>query len=123
MGKRMSRAAQLMELYQSLLGHFGPQGWWPAQTPFEVMVGAMLTQNTNWDNVVKAIGNLRSRNLLDPHRLYAVPPELLEELLRPAGYFRVKAKRLRNLMRWLHENYAGDVEAIARRGAARNPRS
>ena len=89
----------LTEVYRRLFDAFGPQHWWPGESPFEVMVGAVLTQNTNWQNVERAIDNLREADLLDPHALYAVPVEELEELIRPAGYFRVKARRLRSLLR------------------------
>jgi endonuclease III related protein len=102
----------LIEVYRRLLSAFGPQHWWPGETRFEMMVGAMLTQNTSWQNVERAIGNLREADLLDPHALYAVPVEELEELIRPAGYFRVKAKRLRSLLEYLVERYDGSLDAM-----------
>ena len=104
----------LQEVYQRLLDAFGPQKWWPGDTRFEMMVGAILVQNTNWQNVERAIGNLREAELLDPHALYEVPEEELQELIRPAGYYRVKAKRLRGLLRFLVERYDGSIEAIFR---------
>ena len=90
---------------------------WPAalvagRVAFEVIVGAMLTQNTSWQNVERAIRNLREADLLEPHALYAVPPAELEELIRPAGYFRVKARRLRSLLEFLVERYGGSLEAM-----------
>src|SRR5512139_2555165 len=88
--RRMS--ATLQEVYDRLFAAYGPQQWWPAKTPFEVLIGAVLVQNTAWGNVEKAIENLRCRDLLEPHALYAVPLEELEELVRPAGYFRIKAR-------------------------------
>ncbi len=100
------------DVYQRLFEALGPQHWWPGETPFEVMVGAVLTQNTNWRNVEKAIRNLREADLLDPAALYAVPVEELEELIRPAGYFRVKARRLRSLLAFLMERYGGSLEAV-----------
>ena len=91
--------ATLETVYQRLLVHFGPQHWWPAQSPFEILVGTVLTQTTSWRNVERAIENLREAGVLDPQRLYELPAEELEALIRPVGYFRIKAKRLRNLLR------------------------
>ena len=80
---------------------FGPRGWWPAETPFEVMVGAVLTQNAAWTNVEKAIANLRRERALSLAKVLALPRAKLQRLIRPAGYFRVKAKRLISLCEWL----------------------
>ena len=102
----------LTEVYRRLFDAFGPQHWWPGETPFEVMVGAVLTQNTNWQNVERAIKNLREADVLEPLALYDVPVEELEDLIRPAGYFRVKAKRLRALLELLVERYGGSIEAM-----------
>ena len=104
----------LQEVYQRLLDAFGPQKWWPGDTPFEMMVGAILVQNTSWQNVERAIGNLRAADLLAPHALYDVPQAELEELIRPAGYYRVKAKRLRSLLKFFVERYDGSIEALFR---------
>jgi endonuclease-3 related protein len=104
----------LYEVYQRLFQAFGPQDWWPGETPFEVMVGAVLTQNTNWQNVERAIANLRDADLLSPQALYAVAQEELEELIRPAGYFRVKARRLRSLVSFVVERYGGSLDAMFR---------
>jgi endonuclease-3 related protein len=104
--------ATLEQLYVRLLGAYGPQHWWPGETPFEVMVGAVLVQNTSWQNVRKAIDNLRRLDLMEPRALYAVPQEELEELIRPAGYFRVKARRLRNLLALVVHRYDGSLEAM-----------
>jgi endonuclease III related protein len=108
----MPMPSRLLQIYQRLLDAFGPQHWWPAETPFEVMVGAVLVQNTNWQNVKKAIENLRQADLLEPHALLAVPVEELEALIRPAGYFRIKAGRLRSLLRYFVEQYDGSLEAM-----------
>jgi len=107
-------ALQLMltDVYRRLFDAFGPQHWWPGESPFEVMLGAVLTQNTNWQNVERAIKNLRQADLLEPHALYDVPVEELEELIRPAGYFRVKARRLRGLLEFLMTRYDGSLEAM-----------
>jgi len=104
--------ATLHEVYRRLLDALGPQQWWPGETPFEVMVGAVLTQNTNWQNVERAIDNLRRADLLTPQALYEVPVEELEELIRPAGYFRVKARRLHSLLEFFVTRYDGSLEAM-----------
>ena len=105
---------KILQVYERLSKALGPQHWWPGETPFEIMVGAVLTQNTNWQNVVRAIKNLREADLLDPHALYNVPLEELEELIHPAGYFRVKAGRLRSLLKFLIERYGGSLEKMFR---------
>ncbi|MDR3177324.1 MAG: endonuclease III domain-containing protein [Desulfovibrio sp.] len=83
-----------------MLAHFGPSAWWPADSPFEIAVGAVLTQNTAWRNVEKAIAGLRERGVLKPEALYSMPVRDLEDLLRPAGFFRLKAGRLRALLEY-----------------------
>lgn len=103
---------RLMEMYRLMLDRFGPQGWWPAENPFEMMVGAVLTQNTNWGNVERAIENLRREELLAVHRIHDVQPEVLAAAIRPAGYFNVKAGRLKNLIRFIVESYGGDVDLL-----------
>jgi endonuclease-3 related protein len=92
---------KLLSAYAALFSAFGPQHWWPAETAFEMMVGAILTQNTNWGNVERAIANLKAAGVLDPRRLAELPPPRLGEFIRPSGYFRVKAKRLREFALWL----------------------
>jgi endonuclease-3 related protein len=107
-------ADRLSDIYVRLWNAYGPQHWWPAESPFEVMVGAVLTQNTNWQGVEKAIANLKSQGLLAVFRLHQAPAEELAELIRPAGYFNLKANRLKNLMKMVAETYAGDLQAMAR---------
>jgi endonuclease III related protein len=92
--------SQLEEIYQRLLNAYGPQHWWPADSPFEIMVGAILTQNTAWTNVEKAIQNLKQSNALNTHSIIAFADEHLAELIRPSGYFNVKTKRLKNYTNW-----------------------
>ncbi|MHC4425289.1 MAG: endonuclease III domain-containing protein [Planctomycetota bacterium] len=99
----------LTEIYQLLYDAFGPQHWWPGETPFEIITGAILTQNTNWTNVEKAITNLRSADRLTPDRLYHLDLSQLAELIRPAGYYNIKAKRLKNFLGWLFDNYNGKL--------------
>ena len=108
----------LSQVYERLLAAYGPQHWWPGQTPFEVLVGAVLTQNTAWQNVKRAIDNLRREELLDPHALYELPVEELEEKIRPAGYFRVKARRLRNVLAFLVKRYRGSLRTMFRTNLA-----
>jgi len=104
---------QLMEIYQKLYKRYGPQHWWPGEGAFEIMIGAILTQNTNWGNVEKAIANLRSAGCMDPASLHRMDVSALAELIRPAGYYNLKAARLRNFLSWLFDNFDGDIERIA----------
>ncbi|MGA1978969.1 MAG: endonuclease III domain-containing protein [Sedimentisphaerales bacterium] len=103
---------QLTEVYQLLFDRFGPQSWWPGETAFEIITGAILTQNTNWANVEKAIANLKSANLLTPEKLYHLSVSQLAELIRPAGYYNIKAKRLKSFLSWLFRNYDGRLENL-----------
>ena len=105
---------QLTEIYQLLFERFGPQHWWPGETKFEIITGAILTQNTSWANVEKAIANLKSADLLTPEKLYQFDPSQLAELIRPVGYFNIKAKRLKNFVTWLFENYEGKLTNLNR---------
>ena len=101
-----------MEMYDLMLNHFGPQHWWPAEDALEMMVGAILTQNTSWNNVEKAIKNLKKRSILNIKALYSISvPELAEEI-RPAGYFNIKAARLKNLIKFIVERYDGDISML-----------
>ncbi|MCG7960644.1 MAG: endonuclease [Candidatus Thiodiazotropha taylori] len=99
-----SLKARLEELFEQLFAHYGAQNWWPAETPFEVMLGAVLTQNTAWTNVEKAILNLKDLGELNPQALLAMPRESLAEAIRPSGYFNLKAERVQNLCALLVEN-------------------
>lgn len=108
----MRFSQQLREIYHLLLSHFGPQKWWPAETPFEVCVGAILTQNTSWTNVEKAIVNLKQAGVLNFEKLRATPDDTIAELIKPAGYFRLKTKRLRNFLNFVHDEL-GTFEALA----------
>ena len=99
-------------MYRALDRFFGPLHWWPGETPFEVAVGAILTQNTNWANVQKAIGRIRARGAMSPSVLYGLDPAELEELIRPSGYYRVKARRLRAFLEVLCGGFGGDLDAM-----------
>ncbi|MGE0267978.1 MAG: endonuclease III domain-containing protein [Candidatus Omnitrophota bacterium] len=103
----------LKKFYTRLFESFGPQQWWPGDSPFEIIVGAILTQNTNWGNVEKALNNLKQENLLTPQRLSRISHERLAALIKPAGYFNVKAKRLKNFLDYLFAHYNGDLDAMA----------
>ena len=103
---------QLTKIYQLLLDRFGPQHWWPGETQFEIITGAILTQNTAWPNVEKAIGNLKAANLLTPEKLHNIQTQKLAKLIKSAGYFNIKAKRLKNFLSWLFENYNGQLTSL-----------
>ncbi len=104
--------SKLAAIYEKLYAYFGPQYWWPAETAFEVMVGAILTQNTSWLNVEKAISNLRKQKLLNPNKLYKLSQEKLSKFIRPAGYYNIKAKRLKEFVNFLVNNYKGDLKKM-----------
>jgi endonuclease-3 related protein len=104
-GAAMTPEPRLQELHHRLLAAFGPQHWWPGETPLEVMVGAVLTQNTSWGNVERAIANLKARGVLDFAALRGLELAELAELIRPAGYYNLKAARLRNLLDLLHQHH------------------
>jgi len=105
---------QLLDIHRRLLEAFGPQHWWPGETVFEIILGAILTQNTSWANVEKAIANVKAAECLEPNALHALDAARLETLIRPAGYFRVKTKRLRNFLQWLFDEYGGDLSILER---------
>ena len=103
---------KLMEIYGLLYDRYGPQHWWPGDSRIEIIVGAILTQNTNWGNVEKAIANLKSAGCLTVGRLGEVDIATLSELIRPAGYYNIKARRLKNFMEWLYDQpRAGSLDA------------
>ena len=106
------RAQQLRRAYEFMRARFGHQQWWPGETPFEVCVGAILTQNTSWTNVERAIANLKSAGVLEAKKLFSLPETELAQLIRPAGYFNVKARRLRSFLRVLVEEYSGELHRL-----------
>jgi endonuclease-3 related protein len=101
-----------------MLEHFGPQNWWPGDTPFEIMVGAILTQNTNWQNVEKAIARLKAAGVLSLAAMSALPKEELAEYIRPAGYYNIKAGRLQNLFAMIEREWDNDLAYLLRQPAA-----
>ena len=108
----MGRQEELLEIYELLNGYFGDLHWWPAAEPFEVMVGAILTQNTAWTNVEKAIKALRAKKLLTPVALSRIPEDELAWIIRPSGYYHLKAGRLKAFLRFFMEEYSGCIAAM-----------
>ncbi len=103
---------RLNEVYQRLFEAYGPQHWWPGESPFEVLVGAILVQNTSWQRVEAAIAGLKTQGVFDWPTLGELDEESLAESIRTVGYYRVKAKRLRNLFAMIHDRYDGSLEAL-----------
>jgi endonuclease-3 related protein len=103
----------LHELYQRLWEAYGPQGWWPGDTAFEMAVGAILTQNTNWGNVARAITALKDQDLLTPRALHELPEPELAQLIRPTGYYNLKARRLKNFLDFLANHFENSMEQLA----------
>ncbi len=102
----------LLSIYHLLYDSLGPSHWWPGESPFEICVGAILTQNTNWDNVERAINNLKEKGVLSPEEMYNLSMEELASLIRPAGYFNIKAKRLKNFLSFLKQEVNMEVERL-----------
>jgi endonuclease III related protein len=109
---RMNLRNVLLEIYEKMDRHFGDLKWWPADGPFEVIVGAILTQNAAWTNVEKAIVALKKKNLLNPKGMLNISDECLASLIRPSGYYHLKTLRLKTFVRFLTENYSGNVEIM-----------
>jgi len=103
---------RLTEIYELLFERFGQQRWWPGETQFEIITGAILTQNTNWGNVEKAIGNLKSAKLLTAERLQDIEVSELAEHIRAAGYYNIKARRLKSFVQWLFDNCNGELTEL-----------
>ena len=103
---------ELKLIYHKLYSHFGPQRWWPAKSRFEVIVGAILTQNTNWQNVEKAIKNLKKANVLNAQKLRRLPKDRIARLIQPSGFFNIKIGRLKKFLRFFFENYNGDIRRL-----------
>jgi endonuclease-3 related protein len=110
---RARRKLSLLRVYRRMLRHFGHAGWWPGETPFEVCIGAILTQNTAWVNVERALAVLRARGLLTYPALRKLTPSTLAPLIRSSGFFNVKARRVEAFLRFLGQEFGGRVEAMA----------
>jgi endonuclease-3 related protein len=104
--------SNLLDIYQRLFDHHGNRHWWPADTPFEVVIGAILTQNTNWNNVEKAMTNLRQADALSIDAVLNLEREKLEQLIRPSGFFRQKAERLQLFCHYLQEHHQGNLDHL-----------
>ncbi len=104
----------LMQIYRKLYRAYGPMHWWPGETPFEVMVGAILTQNTSWKNVEKAIKNLKERKVLNIEGIRKLTEPELATLIRPSGFFRIKAERLKTFVDFIARAYGGDLKRMKR---------
>ena len=103
------RTKQIYPIYLKLYNHYGPQFWWPGESPLEVIVGAVLTQNTAWRNVEKAIRNIKLKKLLSIKKLTRLPVAELAQLIKPSGFYNIKAQRLHNLLSFLTQNYQGSL--------------
>ncbi len=115
---RTAANERLLDIYSKLLASYGPQSWWPAQSPFEVMIGAVLVQSTAWSNVEKAIANLAAVEALTPEAIRRLETAELARLVYPSGYYNAKARKLKALVRYLDERYSDDVGAMSRRDTA-----
>ncbi|MFC1674862.1 endonuclease III domain-containing protein [Candidatus Omnitrophota bacterium] len=104
---------RLYSIYRKLSLAFGPQRWWPGDTPFEIAIGAILTQNTNWGNVEKAINNLKKKRLLSPKKLHRLSCARIARLIKPSGYFNIKAKRLKAFLDFLFRDYGGSLKDMS----------
>lgn len=109
-------SAKLLEVYRLLFSRYGKQHWWPGETPFEVMVGAILTQSCAWTNVEKAIASLKSVGLLSPEALRNAPIEEIAARIHPCGYYNVKAKKLRALVEWLKLSCNDEITSLSKVG-------
>jgi len=102
----------LLEIYDRLMSRYGPQHWWPGDTPFEVIIGAILTQSAAWTNVEKAIVNLKSTGVLSPGAIRNLPLDTLARLIRPCGYYNTKAVKLKAFTEWLGKNYFDNLDNL-----------
>ena len=102
----------LRDTYDRLYYHYGPQHWWPAEEPFEVIVGAILTQSTAWSNVEKAITNLKNAGTMSAQKLRELPDEKLAELIYPSGYFNAKVRKLKAFVWSLEEKYSDNLDLL-----------
>ena len=117
--ERSELAGLLNEVYSRLLNRYGPQGWWPAESPFEVIVGAILTQSTAWVNVEKALASMRDKGCWSFEAIAALPTDELAEVVRSSGYFNAKARKLQAFAGHVLEGYGGDLEAMFAKEAAK----
>lgn len=107
-----STRKKLLQIYQNLYKVIGPRHWWPGDSPFEIIIGAILTQNTSWKNVERAIRALKDKKLLEPLKLYKIEEGLLAQTVKSSGFFNIKAKRVKNFICFLFEHYQGSLEKM-----------
>jgi len=112
--KRIKRS--LLRIYDLLYKRFGPRYWWPGDTRFEIIIGAILTQNTAWGNVEKAIANLKNKKLLNINALSKIPEKSLAQLIMPSGYYNIKARRVREFLKFLNQRYKGRLDRMFKGG-------
>ncbi len=111
----MNHRKELLEIYDALLAHFGHRGWWPAaEGPFEVVIGAILTQNVAWRNAKKAVDSLKAAGLMDPEKLYNARTEDIAPLIRSSRFYNMKAIKIKNFMQFFKDEYDLDMAAMAR---------
>ncbi len=103
-----------IRIYKRLFKNLGPQRWWPADSAFEVIIGAILTQNTNWQNASGAVDNLKKSNLLSPQKLRHIRLKKLAYQIRPAGYYNIKAKRIKNFLNFFFSKYKGSLKHMSK---------
>ncbi|NDV19161.1 endonuclease III domain-containing protein [Pseudodesulfovibrio sp. JC047] len=108
----MSHAKMILGMYEAMRTALGDSHWWPGETPFEISIGAILTQNTNWTNVEKAIDTLKEAGVMSPEAIHSLPIERFAELIRPAGYFNIKARRIFNFLDFMREEAAYSFETL-----------
>lgn len=108
----MEHKVNLIKFFSKLYSFYGPQNWWPGDTPFEIAIGAILTQNTNWANVQKAIENLKKQKLLHPEGLNKISTERLSQLIKPSGYYNIKAKRIKAFLDFLFNYCNGNLKML-----------
>jgi len=105
-------ADMLLDIYNRLLSNYGPQNWWPADSPFEVIIGAILTQSAAWSNVEKAISNLKSKEVLSSSALRQLSTEVLGQLIYPSGYYNAKAAKIKAFVYWLEKYYGDSLDRL-----------
>ncbi|MEM7007741.1 MAG: endonuclease III domain-containing protein [Thermodesulfobacteriota bacterium] len=108
----MDTSPRIKNIYQLLYQKYGPQGWWPGDTKLEYVLGAILTQNTSWKNVEKAISNLKSLDLISANKLKLLSVDELALLIKPSGYYNQKAIKIKYFINFLFENYSGDLDKL-----------
>lgn len=114
----LKTSKRLSKIYNILYKIYGPRNWWPADSPFEVIVGAILTQNTSWENVKKTIANLKRKRKLSPRQLYKIKISELSSLIKSCGYHNIKAKRLKSFIDYLFKNYKGSLSKFFSKSTA-----